>query len=48
MLLSFPIDKTLRFIPAPEISSTEGNKYVNTISNYNALFYFYVVIFSYC
>ena len=31
----------MRFIPAPEISTTEGKKYLNTILNYSTLFSFY-------
>ena len=36
---------TVRFILAPEISTTEGTKYLNTISNYTTLFHFFYYFF---
>ena len=43
----FLLITTFCFIPAPDISTTEGNKIDNTIWNYISLFYCYVLIFIY-
>ena len=37
---------TVRFIPAPEIATTEGNKYLNTLSNYSAFLFLSRDLFS--
>ena len=39
---------TVRSIPAPEVSTTEGNNYVSIIENFNVLYYFYVEMFCNC
>ena len=43
----FLLITTVPFIPALEIETTEGNRYLKTYLNYSSLFYFYFVIFSY-
>ena len=46
ILFFFPFITIVRFIPVLEISTTEGNEYLNTICNCCSLFYLYVVMFS--